>query len=205
MAFNNGFTAVTGATYTAAQYNTYVRDNFSAIWVGTTAGDLNYYSSATAKSRLAIGAANYILTSSGTAPQWSAPSALNYIPGLLHAKGKIDFAPVFSFTGGMTDISGATVTLTLTRTCTILVMASVVGYNATTGRTFYYRAVVDGTADPTPVYSSNGGEARNEALPYIYYATGIASGSRIVKLQCSADTDPNWVERGKLIALAFTE
>ena len=72
MSFNNGFTAVTGATYTAAQYNTYVRDNFTAIWVGTTAGDLDYYSSSTAKTRLAIGASGYYLTSTGTAPAWSA-------------------------------------------------------------------------------------------------------------------------------------
>lgn len=70
MAFNNGFTAVTGATYTAAQYNTYVRDNFTAIWVGTTAGDLNYYTSATAKARLAIGTAGQILMSNGSAPTW---------------------------------------------------------------------------------------------------------------------------------------
>lgn len=32
MAFDNSFTAVTGATYTAAQYNTYVRDNLDALF-----------------------------------------------------------------------------------------------------------------------------------------------------------------------------
>ena len=53
MAFNNGFTAVTGATYTAAQYNTYVRDNFTALWPYTTAGDMMYATSATASARLA--------------------------------------------------------------------------------------------------------------------------------------------------------
>lgn len=31
MSFDNSFTAVTGATYTAAQYNTYVRDNLTAL------------------------------------------------------------------------------------------------------------------------------------------------------------------------------
>jgi hypothetical protein len=70
MAFNNGFTAVTGATYTASQYNTYVRDNFTAIWVGTTAGDLDYYSSSSAKARLAIGTAGQILMSTGSVPSW---------------------------------------------------------------------------------------------------------------------------------------
>lgn len=36
-----------------------------------TAGDLLYYASGTTLSKLAIGAANTVLTSSGTAPQWS--------------------------------------------------------------------------------------------------------------------------------------
>ena len=83
MAYNNSFTAVTGATYTAAQYNTYVRDNFTAIWVGTTAGDLNYYTSATAKTRLAIGTAGQILMSSGSAPTWVIGE--RYIPVYLNS------------------------------------------------------------------------------------------------------------------------
>lgn len=32
MSYDNSFTAVTGATYTAAQYNTYVRDNLDALF-----------------------------------------------------------------------------------------------------------------------------------------------------------------------------
>jgi hypothetical protein len=37
-----------------------------------TAGDLTYYASGTTFTKLAIGTADYVLTSSGTAPQWSA-------------------------------------------------------------------------------------------------------------------------------------
>lgn len=37
-----------------------------------TAGDLTYYASGTAFTKLAIGAADYVMTSSGSAPQWSA-------------------------------------------------------------------------------------------------------------------------------------
>lgn len=70
MAFNNSFTAVTGATYTAAQYNTHVRDNFTAIWVYTTAGDISYATSATTLQRLGIGAVGSVLGSSGSAPRW---------------------------------------------------------------------------------------------------------------------------------------
>jgi hypothetical protein len=40
-----------------------------------TAGDINYYSSGTALSKLAIGANGYVLTSNGTAPTWAANTA----------------------------------------------------------------------------------------------------------------------------------
>lgn len=41
-----------------------------------TAGDLPYYSSGTALSKLGIGTTNYILTSSGTAPQYTNPASI---------------------------------------------------------------------------------------------------------------------------------
>ena len=41
-----------------------------------TAGDTLYYSSGTTLSKLAIGGSGYYMSSSGTAPQWSAPAAL---------------------------------------------------------------------------------------------------------------------------------
>lgn len=75
MSFDNSYTAVTGATYQASDYNTHTKGNFTAVWVGTSAGDMDYYTGATAKSRLAIGAAGGILTSSGSAPQWTAIGA----------------------------------------------------------------------------------------------------------------------------------
>lgn len=72
MAFNNSFTAVVGATYTAAQYNTYVRDNFTAVWVYTSAGDIVYASSSTALARLAKGTAyqHLRMNAGATAPEW---------------------------------------------------------------------------------------------------------------------------------------
>jgi hypothetical protein len=45
-----------------------------------TAGDLPYYAAGTALSKLAIGAANTVLTSSGSAPQWSANIAYAALP-----------------------------------------------------------------------------------------------------------------------------
>ncbi|TXH55815.1 MAG: hypothetical protein E6Q97_07940 [Desulfurellales bacterium] len=82
MAFDNSFTAVTGATYTAAQYNTHVRGNFSAIWVYTTAGDIAYAVNSTTLSRLGIGTSGYLLSSNGSAPLWVANT--RYITALLN-------------------------------------------------------------------------------------------------------------------------
>jgi hypothetical protein len=67
-----------GTTLTANTLN--LTNQLTTAYGGTgltsfTAGDLPYYSAGTALSKLGIGAANSVLTSSGTAPQWS--SSLN--------------------------------------------------------------------------------------------------------------------------------
>ncbi len=50
-----------------------------ALSPGTTAGDLDYYTSSTAKSRIAIGTTGQILTVAGGVPTWSAaPSSGGY-------------------------------------------------------------------------------------------------------------------------------
>lgn len=166
-------------------------------------GEFLYGAGAAAPSWLAKPSVDSLLknTSAGS-PSWLAMTA---IPGTLHAKGTVSFAPGQTFSGTWADITGATFNLTLGVTCTILVFAVMTGYNASTGRGFYVRGVVNGTADPAASFPFNGGEARNEALPYIYYATGVTAGTRTVKMQCQADTDPNVVERGRLTALAFVE
>ena len=62
--------AATGDWIDAAWVNQYIRDNIAAIWVGTTAGDMDYYSSAIAKTRVPIGGAGSILQSNGSVPSW---------------------------------------------------------------------------------------------------------------------------------------
>lgn len=73
MAFDNSYTAVTGATYAASDYNTYTKGNFTAVWVGTTAGDVEYYTSSTAKARIAKGTAKqaFMMKSDASAPEWA--------------------------------------------------------------------------------------------------------------------------------------
>ena len=119
MSFDNSYTAVTGATYQASDYNTGTKGNFTAVWVGTTAGDMDYYTSATAKNRLAIGAAGGILTSSGSAPQWTAVgSAFSF----LRSNGSVPAwaSLVYKRQGGSATIWSTPGTTTYTPTATII-------------------------------------------------------------------------------------
>jgi hypothetical protein len=70
MAWTSPRTWTNGETVTDAMLNQHVRDNMNALWVGTTTGDLDYYASATVKSRLAIGATGKVLTPVGGVPAW---------------------------------------------------------------------------------------------------------------------------------------
>lgn len=201
-------TFASGDAFSASQANTYCRDNDLAYWVYQAAGDLAYAASATTLARLAIGANGSVLSPVAGVPAWVAGG----LTGLLNTKGTVDFAPDQTFASSWADITGATKTLTLTATCTVLVIASVTGYNTRngSGRVFAVRALVNGVADASPTNIANGSEdgARYESLGYVYVATGVVAGSRIVKLQCQADTgvnESNVVKYGRMIALAFCE
>lgn len=75
MAWTSPITWVANAVLTAAQLNQQIRDNMLAIWQGTSAGDIDYYTSATTKARLGIPSPGYALVlesnHAGTAPNWS--------------------------------------------------------------------------------------------------------------------------------------
>jgi hypothetical protein len=71
MAYSVVPTVANGDSWSAAQHNTYLRDNLAAIFVGTTAGDLDYYTGPTAKSRLAL-VVNGLLIGAASAPAWLA-------------------------------------------------------------------------------------------------------------------------------------
>ena len=71
MAYTSPSTLTTGTLITASIWNTSITDNWAASWVGTNAGDMDYYTAATTKSKLSIGTAGYGLLSTGTAPVWS--------------------------------------------------------------------------------------------------------------------------------------
>ncbi len=73
MTFSGGPVTAAG-TLTLA--GTLITSNGGTGLTSYTAGDLLYYSTGTALSKLGIGTSSFIMTSSGSAPQWSNPSGV---------------------------------------------------------------------------------------------------------------------------------
>lgn len=68
-------TWTTGEKVTETMLNEQIRDNGDAIWVGTTAGDMEYYSAADAKTRVPIGTNGKVWGVSGGIPGWIAQAS----------------------------------------------------------------------------------------------------------------------------------
>jgi hypothetical protein len=69
---STGLTPSSATSGTVTVGGTLITSNGGTGLSSYTAGDLTYYASGTALTKLGIGAANRVLTSSGSAPQWSA-------------------------------------------------------------------------------------------------------------------------------------
>lgn len=73
-----------------------------------TAGDLPFYATGTALSKLGIGSAGTILTSSGTAPQWSSTSGITVGTATNLAGGATGSLPYQSSSGTTTFLAAGT-------------------------------------------------------------------------------------------------
>jgi len=89
-------TATTGVVTLAGTLNTTSGGTGLASY---TAGDLSYYASGTAFTKLAIGTAGQILTSSGSAPQWS---TLSGVAVTTFSAGTTGFTPNTATSGAIT-------------------------------------------------------------------------------------------------------
>jgi len=69
-------TNATGLPLTTGVTGTLLTDKGGTGQSSYTAGDMTYYASGTALTKLPIGTSTYVLTSSGSAPQWSVPSSV---------------------------------------------------------------------------------------------------------------------------------
>jgi len=212
MAYNTPPVVAPSDEWTAANQNTYIRDNMMAGVpdIFTTAGDLAYGTGADAAAVLAAGAARLCLAmnAGATAPEWVVPK------GTLNMIGYVGVTPNQTTTSTtLEDITNATVTLALTVTCTIILLALVEGYvdQTTAGFGFKVYGMINGTSDTgvTDKVPGNGSATtlRNETLPYMYIKTGVPAGNRIVKLQAkdAASGTHDYITNVRLLALAFAE
>lgn len=70
MAYSIVPTVITGDSWSASQHNTYIKNNFTALWPFTTKGDIAYCNTSTTLSRLPIGTEGQILSSISGVPDW---------------------------------------------------------------------------------------------------------------------------------------
>lgn len=208
MAYTAHPTVVTGQTWTAANQNTYVKDNLAALWVYTTAGDIVYASSSTVLARLAKPASDSLLknTSAGV-PSWQAISGLGaLISGVIHAKATVDFnagdQDINSTT--YTDVTNATVNIVTTRTCTIFMIGTGTFAAGSGGERIIVQGVIGGTGSGDTVHTS-----MTVYVPYTvnYYRTGVGAGTITCKLQGKGNAAGNngFFHQGRITVLAIAE
>lgn len=179
MAFNTVPSVSTSDSWTASQHNTYIKDNFAAVWVGTTAGDMDYYTSSTAKSRLAIGSSYQILRSTGSAPAWVSLSTVTGNAALVASQTAGDVFYATSATVAARLAIGASGTIMRSN-------GSIpVWYAAGTDNQFL-RSLSSSTAWAGLVYSRQGGASNNwqtaGSTTYTPASTTIECGSKSVTL-----------------------
>lgn len=122
-----------------------------------TAGDISYYATGTTLSKLGIGAANYVLTSSGSAPQWVAAASITV--GAAGSNTQIQFnnSGVLGAAAGLTWASS-----TLTAS------------NITTGGSL---TLSGGTANS--VVYLNASKVATTTSTFSYTATGLGVGTSL--------------------------
>jgi len=113
MAWTTPKSWTTGYKVLASDMNTFLSDNDTALRAGGIAiasqavGDVVYASSTTQLGRVAIGTANKILTSSGSAPQWSTQIVNAALPTNVDLGGTLDVTGATKLDGAL-EVSGHT-------------------------------------------------------------------------------------------------
>ena len=101
-----GFTPSSATSGAVTLAGTLITSNGGTGLSSYTAGDLSYYASGTALTKLAIGTAGQFLTSTGTAPQWS---TLSGVAVTTFSAGTTGFTPS-SATAGAVTLAGTLAT-----------------------------------------------------------------------------------------------
>lgn len=204
MAFSTPYTFTALELLTAAKMNA-IQTNITAIWAGTAAGDVDYYASATTKGRIAKPAALSMLTNDSTGvPAWATG-------GRVHAIGFDESTTLTSSNNALgVPITGLTLDLTLTQTCTVMLWmwASV---NASVGDTPTQAAMllgsIGGTAQTYDNSTPRSYEQSYRPIASMQVRTGVTSGTvtclaKIATTEASRQAD---ALGGKILAIAVTE
>lgn len=168
-------TVANGDSWSAAQQNTYLRDNIEAVWPYTTAGDLSYASAANQLARLGIGAAYQLLrtNSAGNAPEWG---------GLPFATASLYNATGYSNNSTTErDVPNSSGTITLLAQSTIIMIARLFVANGTGNCISSFRTSIDGTSGNLNSFSY--GDGIGIPVVLIGMKTGVAAGARTLKLR----------------------
>ena len=185
-----------GELVTVSMMNQQIRDNGNAIWVGTTAGDMDYYTGATTKVRLPIGTAGQILkvNAGATAPEWGTPKI----------SGSFTVASISSLAEtAWTDIAGATVNVTALSISTLMAFASFEVIKQT-GGSVYFRWMIDGTAQSQSKFEYHVGSISHPAS-VIGIKINVPTGARTCKLQYYVSANTATFQNILGIILGFAE
>jgi len=158
-----------------------------------TAGDLLYYATGTTLSKLAIGASGRYLSSSGTAPQWSAPGALTETDDT-NVTMTLGGSPSTALLSAVSMTLGWTGTLAVSRGGTGTGTAGITAFNNITG---YTASGATGTTSTNLVFSTSPTLTTPKATTTIGVgnATAAASGAGITFPGTqSASTDVNTLD-----------
>ena len=204
MAYSTPYTFTALELLTAAKMNA-IQANITAIWVGTTAGDMDYYTSATGKNRIAIEAnTTTVLMPSAGVPSWNHSPQ---IKGVLHAENAVYYNSSVNKTGtSYTDVTSATVDIVTTQTCTIRMQAEGRMANSTPGNTTYAQGVIGGTVDPN-VEGSKPQTSSGNFVPYcyVYKRASVAAGTITCKIQYKSGGTTAYHDGGRIIVEAYVE
>lgn len=204
MAYSTPYTFTALELLTAAKMNA-IQANITAIWVGTTAGDMDYYTSATGKNRVAIGAnTTTVLMPSAGAPSWNHSPQ---IQGVLHNTATVYWNGEVTKTGTtFTDITSATVNIVTTQTCTIRMLAQGAIASGTVGNRTSVQGSINGTADANHDDSKAWTTAGNYVpYLYVYRLTGVAAGTITCKMQYKGGGGTALHSGGRIIVEAYVE
>lgn len=158
-----------------------------------TAGDLIYYVSGTAFTKLAIGASGRWLGSSGTAPQWNAPAALTETDDT-NVTLTLGGSPSTALLNAVSMTLGWTGTLAVSRGGTGTGTAGITAFNNITG---YTASGATGTTSTNLVFSTSPSLTTPRATTTIGVgnATPSASGAGITfPATASVSTDVNTLD-----------